>query len=256
MHPAARIGFLYLLASAWQTDDCTISADPIDLATESGLGDELWAVHGGRILRKFKFVDGRYRNDVVLEEWSEAKTIYDKRRAGAVRTNSVRSADGERTQSERQADTQTVTGTTTKATTKTTAIAVIELPAWIDWEVWNAYLEMRKKKRAAPTDRALKGILTQLGIFRNKGHDPNAILDTSIRSNWTDVYEPKTGASNGNRNSKTAGNLDAAAQAIAFLEQADRDSQVADEIQPQPEGSYQPGDASAGRGRLIDLRSE
>jgi hypothetical protein len=56
--------------------------------------------------------------------------------------------------------------------------------------------------------------------------------------------------------SKTGGNLDAAAQAIAFLEQADRDSQASDEVQPEPQSFDQPGDAGPGLGRLIDLRVE
>jgi hypothetical protein len=80
MHPAGRMGYLYLLASAWQTDDCTISAEPMDLATESGLGDELWALYGPRILRKFHAVDGgRLRNDVVFEEWSETKRVWEEK---------------------------------------------------------------------------------------------------------------------------------------------------------------------------------
>lgn len=123
------------------------------------------------------------------------------------------------------------------------AVAVIDLPEWIDREVWNAYLEMRKKKRAVPTDRALKGILTQLGIFRNKGHDPNAVLDTSIRSNWTDVYEPKTGAGNGTFKGKTEHSVGTARDAIQEIE--DRDA------------AYGVRDSSAGevgQGRLPPLR--
>lgn len=73
MHPAARIGYIYLLASAWQTEDCTVSADPIDLATESGLGDEMWAMYGPRILRKFEMHDGRLRNTVLFTEWNDSR---------------------------------------------------------------------------------------------------------------------------------------------------------------------------------------
>lgn len=78
MHPAARMGYLYLLSSAWQTEDCTVSSDALDLATESGLGDEMWAVYGARILRNFKLLDGRYRNAVVFEEWEKAKREFEK----------------------------------------------------------------------------------------------------------------------------------------------------------------------------------
>lgn len=91
----------------------------------------------------------------------------------------------------------------------TAAVAAVELPEWVDREVWDAYLEMRKKKRAIPTDKAITGILKQLGIFRNKGHDPNAVLETSTRSNWTDVYEPKPGAGNGTFKSKSESSFDA-----------------------------------------------
>lgn len=78
MSPAARMGYLYLLASAWQTNDCTVSADPMDLATESGLGDELWAIHGPRILRNFTRVEsGRLQNGVLFREWEEARSKYE-----------------------------------------------------------------------------------------------------------------------------------------------------------------------------------
>jgi uncharacterized protein YdaU (DUF1376 family) len=81
MHPAARLGYLYLLASAWQTDDCTIADDPLELASASGLGDELWATHSVRIMRKFVTceVAGRLRNSVVYQEWNEAKRIFEER---------------------------------------------------------------------------------------------------------------------------------------------------------------------------------
>lgn len=74
MHPAARWGYLSLLASMWQSEDCTIIDDPLDLATESGLGDDLWAVYSPRIMRKFDMVDGvRLRNSVLYCEWIEVK---------------------------------------------------------------------------------------------------------------------------------------------------------------------------------------
>jgi hypothetical protein len=119
MHPCARIGYLYLLACAWQTDDCTLSCDPLELAEQSGLGDELWAVHGPRILRKFGWTDDRerLRNDVLFDEWKEAKRIFDARRQAADRTNSTRSPhghrDGEVSAPSRSADTRTGTGTET-----------------------------------------------------------------------------------------------------------------------------------------------
>ena len=134
MHPAARAGYLYLLTFAWQTDDCTIPSDPFELAEISELGDELWALHGPRILRKFDTVTvrspspngtvtvaDRLRNVACFAEWSEAKRIFDRRRDAAIRTTEIRSPreeatvtveemDGHRLKSERSADTRTRAG--------------------------------------------------------------------------------------------------------------------------------------------------
>lgn len=133
MHPVARIGYLYLLASAWQTDDCTISDDPLDLASASGLGDDLWAQYCPRILRKFEAAGtaGRLYNPVLLEEWSEAKRIFEARSAAARKTTETRSpskkptvtvdkVDGHRTVSARRPSrsADTITGTGTGTTTE------------------------------------------------------------------------------------------------------------------------------------------
>ena len=107
------MGYWELLCSCWQSADCTISSDAMELATMSGLGDELWAVYGTRIVRKFAVVGSRLRNEVLFREWSEAQNVYLKRRTGAVRTNTSRSADAVRTQSARSTDTHTHTHTDT-----------------------------------------------------------------------------------------------------------------------------------------------
>lgn len=93
MHPSARIGYLCLLARAWQTDDCTIPSDDLILSEMSGIGDELWNTHKERILRKFEPVDGngRLRNDVLFEKWKKAQSVYLKRAESADHTNTVRS---------------------------------------------------------------------------------------------------------------------------------------------------------------------
>lgn len=100
------------MASSWQNEECCLSPDPIDLASESGLGDDLWATYGARILRKFAALpDGRLRNSVVFEEWQEAKRIFEARVNSARRTNVVRSPSRS---ASRSADTSTLTSTYTK----------------------------------------------------------------------------------------------------------------------------------------------
>ena len=66
------------------------------------------------------------------------------------------------------------------------------LPDWIPKETWNAYLEIRNKKRAAKTDYALSLIIKELvNIKKWYGHDPIEVLNKSIKSGWTDVYPLK-----------------------------------------------------------------
>jgi hypothetical protein len=108
MHPAAQMGYWRLICAAWQTEDCTITTDALDLAEKSGLGDELWALYGPRILRKFDptpetlsarsaSTNGspsveKLRNAPLYEKWNEAKRVAESRQKGAERTNSARSA--------------------------------------------------------------------------------------------------------------------------------------------------------------------
>lgn len=136
----ARIGYLYLLASAWQTDDCSIPDDPIALATLSGLGDDLWAIHGPRILRKFsQIIAGRLANSVLRSEWEEARRIFGQKKAVREEISHARSEAGKRGNEKRWAknrkpianlsqvdrnsianDRLTGTGTTTDTEAKTT----------------------------------------------------------------------------------------------------------------------------------------
>lgn len=65
------------------------------------------------------------------------------------------------------------------------------LPEWIPDETWSAFLEARKKKKAANTDFALGLVLKTLIRFRDQGFDPIESLENSIKGGWSDVYEPK-----------------------------------------------------------------
>lgn len=62
------------------------------------------------------------------------------------------------------------------------------LPDWLPLEAWTGYLEMRKKIKKPPTDRAIGILLTSLDALRTSGQDIAAVLDKSTMSNWVDVY--------------------------------------------------------------------
>lgn len=198
-----------IMQDMWKQEDCSLPCDQKVLRKASRVADR-WENCKEEVMDYFdRMESGAITNNVLRGKWMKAKVVYESRQKAAKKTNKTktnhgkpskasRSAKQSETIASRSADTLTVTdtSTTTKAKTITPANAV-ELPEWIDREVWEGFMEVRRNKRAKPTERAIKGILKQLGIFRNKGHDPNAVLETSIRANYTDVYEPKAGATNG-----------------------------------------------------------
>jgi uncharacterized protein YdaU (DUF1376 family) len=95
MRAAARAGYLYLLASAWQSEDCSLTDEDEELQVLAGLTEEEWAQHGAKILRRFtRREDGRYVNDVLQAEWTAAKLVYDKRSNSFEQVRRSRSAAG------------------------------------------------------------------------------------------------------------------------------------------------------------------
>lgn len=193
MHPAARAGYLYLLSSAWQTEDCTIPADPLELAEMSGLGDELWQIHGPRILRKFSpnGKPDRLQNPVLVDEWKAAKKVFDEgqgRRDELSRKRSEAGKSGNEIRwyrknanlrqngiaSESQADRNgiandryTGTGTSTKTLKTKTPVAT---RAEIE-EIYKAY--PRKKEKLS----ALKAIVKAINL---SGKSPAWMLDRTV----------------------------------------------------------------------------
>ena len=71
------------------------------------------------------------------------------------------------------------------------AIAPSVWPEWIPLETWYAFLEMRKKMKKPPTEKAIELLLAKLKKFKDAGQDVQAILEKSITSNWQDVFEMK-----------------------------------------------------------------
>lgn len=65
------------------------------------------------------------------------------------------------------------------------------LPEFVDRMLFEDFLEVRKLKKAANTERALNSIINKLTKFYNDGHDPNLALEESIENSWKGVFEPK-----------------------------------------------------------------
>lgn len=78
---------------------------------------------------------------------------------------------------------------------KESKVKDIELPAGIDKELWDGFIEMRIKVKKPPTDRAKGLLLKTLLELQRAGNDPNEVLRQSIQHNWVGLYELK-GATN------------------------------------------------------------
>lgn len=64
----------------------------------------------------------------------------------------------------------------------------VKLPEYIDKEIFNSYLEMRKQKRSTPTDHAKELLIKKLGEFKSNGDNPNEVLERSIMNGWTGIF--------------------------------------------------------------------
>lgn len=65
-------------------------------------------------------------------------------------------------------------------------------PDWVPRELWDGWLEVRRRKRAPNTELALKLAVDKLATFRTNGHDPATVLANSISNGWQGVFEPRT----------------------------------------------------------------
>jgi hypothetical protein len=84
---------------------------------------------------------------------------------------------------------------------KSKAIAdksALPFPDFIDSELWNDFLEVRKELKAKNTLPAIKALINKLIELRDNGDDPVQVVMNSIRSSWKDVYPIKDKPKNGN----------------------------------------------------------
>ena len=74
-------------------------------------------------------------------------------------------------------------------------VAPMVLPDWLSLEIWTAYLEHRKAKRAKLTPHAMELCFRHLAEWHSQGQDVKAIIEQSIANGWTGLFPLK---SNGN----------------------------------------------------------
>ena len=67
------------------------------------------------------------------------------------------------------------------------------LPDWINKNIWDSFLEMRKGLRAIPTENAKALLIKELEKLKLAGDDPNEVLNQSIMNNYKGVFPLKKG---------------------------------------------------------------
>jgi hypothetical protein len=71
------------------------------------------------------------------------------------------------------------------------------LPEWLDPSLWAAWRAHRAEIRARMTPRAERLCIEKLGKFKKQGFSPGMIINQSIENGWKGLFEPKTGAMQG-----------------------------------------------------------
>ena len=80
----------------------------------------------------------------------------------------------------------------------------INIPAFVDQELWKEFLAMRKKLRAVNSDRAIKALINKIEKFHAEGVGVNPLIENSVVNSWKDIYPPRQENSNGANKSNTS----------------------------------------------------
>jgi uncharacterized protein YdaU (DUF1376 family) len=132
------------------------------------------------------------RLDREKTRWAEKKATYAERASKGGKAKAQKAASSSAS-STPQAVLESCTSPSPSPNKKQSATpqAALELPDWVSKDAWSGFVEMRNKKRAPNTERALRQILRVLEKLKASGNDPDAVLDQSTMRGWTGVFELK-----------------------------------------------------------------
>jgi len=68
----------------------------------------------------------------------------------------------------------------------------INLPIYIDEELFNDFWSMRKKLKAVNSDKALQLLITKFEQFKANGEDPNKAIERSIENSWKSIFPDRS----------------------------------------------------------------
>ena len=201
--------YLLLLMAAWRQDDCSLPDDDRKLARIVGLTARKWSAIRGTILEFWTVEDGKIyqarlrKERGYVRQKSEANRQNVRKRWEAQSTENIDGATYERTyerntpppppieepngSSPHSPHAEPNDGSPVAYRGRGWPV----IPDWMPIGAWNAFIDMRKRKRAMPTARAAEMLISKLDEMRKSGCDPGAALDQSTLKSWTDIYPPK-----------------------------------------------------------------
>jgi hypothetical protein len=71
-------------------------------------------------------------------------------------------------------------------------VDALVLPDWLPRETWEDFVEHRKERKSAMTDRAKRIALRKLEELKQAGNDPKKVIEQSIFRNWEGFFELKS----------------------------------------------------------------
>jgi len=76
------------------------------------------------------------------------------------------------------------------------AIPFVEIPEYVNRELFDNYLSVRINKKYNLSENALNLLVSKIKTIHAKGHDVNSIIENAILGEWKSIYEPNTPAKN------------------------------------------------------------
>lgn len=72
-------------------------------------------------------------------------------------------------------------------------------PLWVDQQLWDDFIAMRKQIKKPATDRAKELLVNELQKLVEQGHTQQEVIGNSIKNCWQDFYAPKHNGSGGGK---------------------------------------------------------
>ncbi len=77
----------------------------------------------------------------------------------------------------------------------------LELPEWLDVELWGRWARHRAEIRKPLTEEAAKQQIRDLDAYRGQGHTPETVIENAIGKSWQGLFPPKDAATGGTASS-------------------------------------------------------